>query len=356
VDATRDYCTLFDTRFLPRALALYRSLERCEEAFTLRAVCMDERSRELLERLSLPHLHTIPLTEVEQFDPQLLAVRGSRTSGEYCWTCTSAVCCFLLASDPEIETLTYLDADLYFSSSPASLFAELGDGSILLIPHRHAQAAEEAVGIYNVGWISVRNDERGRAAMAWWRERCLEWCHDRLEPGRYGDQKYLDDWPTRFEGVRVSALPGAGLGHWNEDRHELSAAAGGPVLVDGSPLIYFHHSSLSAYDATPVTRLLARRTGAYHLTKGPVDVIWAPPNDPRTDTIELVWAPYVQSLGEALGELIRVGCPRDVGLGPLGLWLAARRVFQHRLPSLVSAYDHLPLVLRHRIWRALTPP
>lgn len=39
-----------------------------------------------------------------------------------------------------------------------------------------------------------RNNQQGRKVLTWWRKACLEWCYNRFEDGRFGDQKYLDDW------------------------------------------------------------------------------------------------------------------------------------------------------------------
>src|SRR5205814_3398175 len=63
-------------------------------------------------------------------------------------------------------------------------------------------------------------------------------CYDRLEDGKYGDQKYLDDWP-RARGVHVLEHPGAGLAPWNWMRYRI-AFDGHTGTVDGHPLVFFH--------------------------------------------------------------------------------------------------------------------
>ena len=58
-------------------------------------------------------------------------------------------------------------------------------------------------------------------ALNWWKDRCIEWCFNRHEEGKFGDQKYLDDWTTRFDGVVVLKNPGGGLAAWNIQQYEV---------------------------------------------------------------------------------------------------------------------------------------
>jgi hypothetical protein len=76
------------------------------------------------------------------------------------------------------------------------------------------------------------NTEQGLKVLNWWRDRCLEWCFNRFEDGKFGDQKYLDDWTDRFEGIHVLKHLGGGLAPWNvqqysffENKESLAKAA-----------------------------------------------------------------------------------------------------------------------------------
>ncbi|MGH9917520.1 MAG: glycosyl transferase, partial [Nitrososphaerales archaeon] len=79
--------TLFDRLFLPQGLALHSSLRRhSKDPFVLWVLCMDEHTKEVIDKLRLPSVRTIPLEEVET--DSLRAVKSGRTSVEYCWTLT----------------------------------------------------------------------------------------------------------------------------------------------------------------------------------------------------------------------------------------------------------------------------
>ncbi len=318
---------MFDRRYLLRAVALYRSLERCCAEFVLHGVCMDAESLALIERLSLPFMRAISIEAVEAADPGLRAVRPTRALWEYCWTSKPVILRYVLDLEPEAELLTYLDADLCFYSAPTSLLEELGDGSVLLIPQRHLYPENEPpTGVFNAGLVTFRRDQRALQVLDWWRERCLEWCYDRQEPGLFADQKYLDDWPERFEGVVVSRQWGAGLAWWNEPPHHVEFR--GPVaapLVDGRPLIYFHHTGLRLHPATALNRRMLSQAGSFRLVRGPVDLVFGLAGDPGSADVEAIWQRYVGELSSTLRELQAAGASRERLVGHTG----RRAVVQH---------------------------
>jgi hypothetical protein len=185
----------------------------------------------------------------------LREAKPSRSTIEYYFTCTPALLAWLFATKPEIEILTYLDADLYFFHRPDLLFEGFEGHSVLIVPHRFsARNAKFAKwGTFNVGWVSFRRDASGVACLGWWRERCLEWCRDIAEPERFADQKYLDQFPRRFPGVQIDANPGVNLAPWNLDNYRLSIGSNREPRVAGSPVIFFHFHRLRR-----VTRFLWR--------------------------------------------------------------------------------------------------
>jgi hypothetical protein len=327
---TREFCTLFDSGYLFKVLALYDSLERHCERFHLTALCVDEEAERLLRLLTLPNMSVLPLAELESGDPGLAATKADRNRFEYCCTATPALPLHLLETRPELDEITYLDADLFFFSDPEPLFAEMGEASVLITPHRFPDYLRhyEANGIFNVQFMTFRRDERGLAALRWWHDRCLEWCYLRLEDGKFADQKYLDDWPDRFEGVHVLRHPGGGLAPWNIDRHTLRREDG-RVLVDGEPLVFFHFH-----------RVRMRVDGGYD---------WRAPGYLGLGAArEVVYRPYLAALDEAKREVRRVDPSFSSGLVEPPGWSQRVEIARADLGVRVTRVAPQLARLRHR--------
>jgi hypothetical protein len=95
-------------------------------------------------------------------------------------------------------------------------------------------------GRYNAGVLAFRNDRSGNACLKWWRERCLESCALTGDGTYYGDQKYLDAWPSRFPRVVVSQHSGINLAPWNWAGSGVKPSGQNAVRVGGQPLVVFH--------------------------------------------------------------------------------------------------------------------
>ncbi len=243
---TAHYCTYFDERYLTRGLALHASMRRHCAPFRLWVLCMSDECHRQLSLLNLPEIVPLKLGDLETHFPALLVAKSDRSLLEYYFTCTPALLAWLFDTQPAIDILIYLDSDLYFFSRPDFLFEEFADFSVSIVPHRFSPRNAHHVrwGIYNVGWVGFRRDAEGMRCLAWWRDRCLEWCRDIEEPDRFADQKYLDAFPKLFAGVQVIQHPGVNLAPWNLDHSPLSKSASGEIEVDGKPIVFFHFHRL----------------------------------------------------------------------------------------------------------------
>jgi hypothetical protein len=138
--------------------------------------------------------------------------------------------------------VTYLDADLCFYSSLQPLFDEIGDASIVIIEHRFPPPFKdmEIRGRFCVEWVGFRRDEEGLACLRRWREQCIEWCFQRLEDDRMGDQKYLDAWPAKYKNLQILQHLGAGVAPWNYSQYVFDVNQTNDISVDDEPLIFYH--------------------------------------------------------------------------------------------------------------------
>lgn len=238
-------CTLFDNNYLTRVLALHSSLIKHCASFRLYALCMDETSYKTLCDRKLRGIVPIALQELEKNDDELMQAKGNRTRIEYYFTCTPSLPLFVLNYYPEVDLIHYIDADMYLFANFNLVSDEMRDASVGITAHRFHRFAKRRTrfGIYNVGLLSFKRDENGLACLRWWRENCNQWCYDRVEDGRFADQRYLDDWPARFQGVHVFQQKGINVGPWNLGNYRVTVSDG-QLWVDDQPLVLFHFARL----------------------------------------------------------------------------------------------------------------
>ena len=215
---TEHFVTLFDRGFLIQGLGLYHSLtSSLGDAFVLWVLCLDEEVEQALSALALPGVQLLALASHET--TELLAVKAARSRAEYCWTLTPWSIQWVFEACPTAERVTYVDADLYFLKSPQALLSEFAASGkeVLITEHGYAPECDMSLlsGKYCVQIVSFSRSA-SRSLLLWWRDRCLEWCYARFEEGRFGDQRYLEQFEDHAPG-RVFALgPDARLqAPWN---------------------------------------------------------------------------------------------------------------------------------------------
>jgi hypothetical protein len=298
-----NFCTLFDSFYLLKGLALYNSLARQKINFHLYIIAFDDQSFAILQKLNLANVTVIPLREIE--DERLLAVKPDRTKGEYCWTATTSAILYCLKNF-DLEKVTYVDADIYFFNSPQPVLDQLGDKSVLLIEHHYAPQYDQSVlsGKYCVQFMTFKNNEEGLKVLNWWKDRVIEWCFNRREDGKCGDQKYLDDWPERFSGaVGESKYWGGGVAPWNTLRFEFFQQDGVIKIKEGAEifnLVFYHFHNSQPYFWRRKIKIFK---GSFVLNKSSI--------------IKEIYSSYEQELNDCLRTIRVVGNDFTTGVFPL---------------------------------------
>ena len=157
--------------------------------------------------------------------------------------------------DAGYDYVMYLDPDCWVLEDPAKLINVLPpEFSVGVVPHatREADSDEEIRlvetsslrhGIYNLGFLLVRNDVNGRHLAKWWAARLEKYCVDDFNSGLFTDQRWFDLAAGYFDFLKIIRHHGIDVASWNVGQRLLSRNGDG-YLIDGDELIFYHFSGV----------------------------------------------------------------------------------------------------------------
>jgi hypothetical protein len=172
---------------------------------------------------------------------------------EFC-TATKGVMLQRIFARHGCEIGIYLDPDCVVFSEFEELFSLLGpQASVALTPHvtdpedtpkgvEYHEMAALKHGTFNLGFLAVKNDERGHAFLDWWAKRLVHHSHIDFQRGIFTDQKWCNLAPYMFEGVAVLTDRAYNVATWNQKGRQLGRDADGAWTINGRKLRFYHFS------------------------------------------------------------------------------------------------------------------
>jgi hypothetical protein len=305
-----NFCTLFDSNYLHKGLALYESLCNVCDEFHLYVVAFDDSCFNKLQQLKLDKLTIISLIEFET--KELLAVKSTRNRTEYCWTSGPSVINHFIQNF-HLDHCTYVDADLMFFSSPEIVFQEIGNSSVAITEHI-PNGPDMIAGKYCVQFVYFKNDLDGMNALNWWKNCCIDWCYARYEDGKFGDQKYLDYFPIKFNNVHIISNVGVGVAPWNT--HLYNFYDFGKIIYYGKEVdtVFFHFHG---------TRIdLKRDTLSIKVLTSDID----------KDIENFIYLPYLLLLKEVYNKYLNININRVAVIGRcrfMSFYFKFKKFFRH---------------------------
>ena len=154
-----------------------------------------------------------------------------------------------------VDAAVYLDPDILVLSPLAAVETALAAGaSAVVTPHLLRPLPRDGAvpatkdiadtGVYNFGFLALRNDAPARAYLRWWRRECAENCIVDIRGGRFVDQKFGDMLPSFVPKTCILRDPGYNVAYWNLDQRHL-AWDEDSATIDGEVVAFVH---LSGFD------------------------------------------------------------------------------------------------------------
>jgi lipopolysaccharide biosynthesis glycosyltransferase len=244
------FFTICSNNYLAQALALGQSLKKYNPTADFYIFLADKTSKQL-ELTQWPQFKIVECAKLA-LGEKLESVARRHDIVEFN-TLLKPFCFEYLFKQTSAKTVVYLDPDTAVFASFDELTKLFREHEILLTPHmlqadlKNSSEWERLVlkvGIYNLGFLGLKNTKNTQSLLGWWGRRLLKYCSTDFNEGLFVDQIWANHFPVFFPKTHVINDPGYNMGYWNFSERKLEKKKA-HYYVNGRPLIFFHFSSFN---------------------------------------------------------------------------------------------------------------
>jgi hypothetical protein len=209
-----NFSTYFDINYFNKFLCLKNSLDKYLNNYKIYCLDLDNVIRYSNIKNNI-NIEVIKLSEIENIFPELYYAKKNRSKIEYYFTLTPFLQRYIFIKY-NLSQLSYIDSDLFFFNTPKNLYKNYQNKNynILLSPHNN-KYVEKKFGKFNVGLIIMKNTKTTSDCLKYWSEECINFCIDSSLKNKFADQKYLDEWPQKYKGIKIIDKYLVNIGPWN---------------------------------------------------------------------------------------------------------------------------------------------
>jgi len=244
------FCTIITANYLPKAVALYKSIVRYDANVKLYVLVTENKptaplatSFEGIEIMYVSDLERYPLVN------ELYKKYAHIDLDFFRWSLKPVLINYLL--EKKVTKILYVDCDMFFVNDYQFLFDDLDQSSVLLTPHwKNSDPLENSEsffelfrsGIFTAGFIGA--NRQAIPALQWWANACHFMMGEHPSLSIHDDQRYLDIFPVYFEGIKIIRHQGCTVGAWSYE-HCKRTLVNNEVLINNKyPIIFIHFDNM----------------------------------------------------------------------------------------------------------------
>ena len=185
----KNLCTVSDSSFLIKGLAMYDSIQESSEDFMLHYLLIDAQINTSNIDKHQANVKFYNINDLLSENEELQKIKEDNYD-YFCWILSAYFTNYLI-NKYDFDSVTYIDSDIYFYQNINILFEQFGSKDIGVFRHRmFPLGMYRPEGLLNVGVVYFKNTAVGKEALGWWVDAVI----NKKYPGlaTCGDQKYLE--------------------------------------------------------------------------------------------------------------------------------------------------------------------